>query len=101
MPFIPDDRVCLLLLRKAEEVEETETETETTTTTEGDADQGAGGDGGGGGEGEVWFYLDIPLDDINPLCLRPRKYLLYLGWCILGLDRATGESLVFVPFGLV
>ena len=33
-----------------------------------------------------WFYLDIPIDTIETLCLKPRKYLLYLAWCILGLD---------------
>ena len=31
-----------------------------------------------------YFYLEIPIDIINSLCLRPRKYLRYLGWCILG-----------------
>ncbi len=29
------------------------------------------------------FYLRIPLDI---LCLRPRKYLIFLGWCILGVE---------------
>jgi hypothetical protein len=32
------------------------------------------------------FYLQIPLEVINALCLRPRKYLLYLGWCVLGIE---------------
>lgn len=32
------------------------------------------------------FYLEIPLGVVNTLCLTPRKYLLYLGWCILGVD---------------
>ncbi|KAF8341791.1 hypothetical protein F5887DRAFT_1218252, partial [Amanita rubescens] len=32
------------------------------------------------------FYLEIPLDIINNLCLKPLKYLLYLGWCILGAE---------------
>jgi hypothetical protein len=31
-----------------------------------------------------YFYLEIPIDIINSLCLRPRKYLCYLDWCILG-----------------
>ena len=31
-------------------------------------------------------YLDIPLDTIDKLCPKPRKYLVYLAWCILGLD---------------
>lgn len=33
-----------------------------------------------------FFYLEIPLDAINGLCLRPRKYLRFLGWCILGVE---------------
>jgi len=32
------------------------------------------------------FYLEIPIAVINPLCLKPRKYLVFLGWCILGID---------------
>jgi hypothetical protein len=32
------------------------------------------------------FYLQIPLEVIHALCFRPRKYLLYLGWCILGIE---------------
>ncbi|KAF8232675.1 hypothetical protein L208DRAFT_1360845 [Tricholoma matsutake] len=32
------------------------------------------------------FYLQIPLDIIRSLCLKPRKYLLFLGWCILGVE---------------
>jgi hypothetical protein len=35
-------------------------------------------------EGDSSFYLRIPLSIINSLCLKPRKYLLFLGWCILG-----------------
>jgi hypothetical protein len=38
------------------------------------------------------FYLDIPLNIITPLCLRPRKYLVFLGWCILGVDGDLAES---------
>ena len=30
------------------------------------------------------FYLEIPIAIINSLCLRPRKYLRFLAWCILG-----------------
>jgi hypothetical protein len=30
------------------------------------------------------FYLQIPLNIIDSLCLKPRKYLVFLGWCILG-----------------
>ena len=32
------------------------------------------------------FYLQIPLDAINSLCLNPVKYLLFLGWCIFGVE---------------
>ncbi|KAF8343708.1 hypothetical protein F5887DRAFT_1134767 [Amanita rubescens] len=32
------------------------------------------------------FYLQIPLDIINGLCLRSLKYLHFLGWCILGAE---------------
>jgi len=32
------------------------------------------------------FYLQIPLNIIDSLCLKPRKYLLFLGWCILGVE---------------
>lgn len=35
-------------------------------------------------EGESYFYLQIPSSIINSLCLKPCKYLLFLGWCILG-----------------
>ena len=63
MSFIPDDHVCLLLMKNESNDED-----------------------GNGMRGEDWFYLDIPLDTIDNLCLTPRKYLLYLGWCILGLE---------------
>jgi hypothetical protein len=32
------------------------------------------------------FHLDIPLEIIESLCLKPLKYLLFLGWCILGVE---------------
>jgi hypothetical protein len=32
------------------------------------------------------FYLDIPVHIITRLCQHPRKYLRYLGWCILGIE---------------
>ncbi|EDR05166.1 uncharacterized protein LACBIDRAFT_294884 [Laccaria bicolor S238N-H82] len=35
-------------------------------------------------QSESSFYLRIPLTKIRALCLKPLKYLLYLGWCILG-----------------
>ena len=37
-------------------------------------------------ETDAPFYLQIPLDIINVLCLRPLKYLHFLGWCILGAE---------------
>src|ERR1700719_2538147 len=33
-----------------------------------------------------FFYLQIPLNIIDSLCRKPRKYLIFLGWCILGVD---------------
>jgi len=33
-----------------------------------------------------WFYLQIPIAVINSLCLKPYKYLKFLGWCILGAE---------------
>jgi hypothetical protein len=30
------------------------------------------------------FYLQIPTAIVPTLCLSPRKYLRYLGWCVLG-----------------
>jgi hypothetical protein len=37
-------------------------------------------------EGDSDFHLQIPLDIISSLCLTPRKYLLFLAWCILGVE---------------
>ncbi|KAJ6620977.1 hypothetical protein B0H10DRAFT_1945618 [Mycena sp. CBHHK59/15] len=33
---------------------------------------------------ERGFYLEIPIDVVVSLCLKPVKYLRFLGWCILG-----------------
>ena len=33
---------------------------------------------------EDLFYLEIPTAIVSTVCLRPRKYLRYLGWCVLG-----------------
>ena len=44
-----------------------------------------------------FFYLEIPLDIINRSCLHPRKYLLFLAWCILG-SEGVGH-LAFQPGG--
>ncbi len=30
------------------------------------------------------FYLEIPTAIVKEVCLKPRKYLRYLGWCVLG-----------------
>jgi hypothetical protein len=30
------------------------------------------------------LYLEIPTAIVKEVCLKPRKYLRYLGWCILG-----------------
>ena len=32
------------------------------------------------------FYLQVPLTTIRASCLKPLKYLLYLGWCILSAE---------------
>ena len=32
------------------------------------------------------LYLEIPLFHLAPLCKYPRKYLRYLGWCIMGVE---------------
>ena len=37
-------------------------------------------------DGREFFYLDLPIHVLEPLCLRPRKYLRYLGWCVLGIE---------------
>ena len=38
------------------------------------------------------FYLEIPLNIISSLCLKPRRYLVFLGWCILGVEGGLAES---------
>jgi hypothetical protein len=37
-------------------------------------------------EEDLPFYLQIPLNVITSVCLKPRKYLVFLGWCILGIE---------------
>jgi hypothetical protein len=39
------------------------------------------------------FYLQIPLPIIASLCLKPLKYLLFLGWCILGVEGVLALEL--------
>ena len=41
---------------------------------------------------EAQFYLDIPSNIIRTLCLKPRKYLRFLGCCILGVDGSLSEG---------
>src|SRR6266446_458230 len=38
------------------------------------------------------FFLEIPLDIILPLCNSPRKYLRYLGWCVLGVEGTLVDA---------
>ena len=106
MLFIPDSHVRLILLMR-EESEDGEGEGEEEVEVDGDGDGDGEGeeededegdgeeeedeeegekDGEEEQEGGGWFSLVIPLDAIDSLCLTPRKYLLYLGWCILGFD---------------
>jgi hypothetical protein len=44
------------------------------------------------------FYLEVPLSTINSLCVKPLKYLLYLGWCVLGVEG--GLALQFSGSGI-
>ena len=37
-----------------------------------------------GYEEEDPFYLELPIPIVISVCLNPRKYLQYLGWCVLG-----------------
>ena len=38
------------------------------------------------------FYLEIPIAIVSTLCLSPRKYLRYLGWCVLGVDGVLKDE---------
>jgi hypothetical protein len=38
------------------------------------------------------FHLDIPLATIQSLCLRPLKYLRFLGWCIFGVEGVLARE---------
>jgi len=38
------------------------------------------------------FYLEVPLSVITSLCLKPKKYLIFLGWCILGVEGSLSEA---------
>ncbi len=35
-------------------------------------------------------YLEIPISHLESLCRRRRKYLRYLGWCIVGVEGHVG-----------
>jgi hypothetical protein len=37
-------------------------------------------------ENEDPFYLEIPIHVVITVCISPRKYLRYLGWCVLGVE---------------
>jgi hypothetical protein len=43
------------------------------------------------GDNEV-FYLHIPLDRINANSLDAARYLLFIGWCVLGVEGTLSES---------
>ena len=38
------------------------------------------------------FYLEIPVTVIRTVCLRPCKYLRYLGWCVLGIEGSLQDE---------
>jgi len=38
------------------------------------------------------FYLEIPINTIDSLCLKPRGYLVFLGWCILGVEGGLAKG---------
>lgn len=38
------------------------------------------------------FYLEIPVAIIQTVCLRPCKYLRYLGWCVLGVEGSLQDE---------
>ena len=44
------------------------------------------------------FYLQIPTKFVATVCLTPLKYLLYLGWCVLGvvgvLEDEQGDEIL-------
>ena len=38
------------------------------------------------------FYLEIPTAIVATVCLSPRKYLRYLGWCVLGVIGVLNDE---------
>ena len=41
---------------------------------------------------EIPFYLEIPIAIVSTVCLSSRKYLRYLGWCVLGVDGVLKDE---------
>ena len=37
------------------------------------------------------LYLEVPLNIICSLCLKPRRYVVYFGWCIIGVEGGLAE----------
>jgi hypothetical protein len=42
--------------------------------------------------GENPFYLEIPTPIVPTVCLSPRRYLRYLGWCVLGVIGVLNDE---------
>lgn len=43
-------------------------------------------------DGSPALYLEIPIAHLASLCIRPRKYLRYLGWCIVGVEGRVARD---------
>jgi hypothetical protein len=43
-------------------------------------------------DGSLALYLEMPILHLKSLCIRPRKYLRYLGWCIMGVDGRVARD---------
>ncbi|KIM40028.1 hypothetical protein M413DRAFT_36366, partial [Hebeloma cylindrosporum] len=41
---------------------------------------------------DVPFFLEIPINIVTSLCKTPRKYLRYLGWCVLGVEGNLADK---------
>jgi len=37
-------------------------------------------------DSELSLYLEVSTSHLGSLCLHPRKYLRFLGWCIMGIE---------------
>ncbi|KAF9480791.1 hypothetical protein BDN70DRAFT_584162 [Pholiota conissans] len=68
--------VCLILFERTDSHERTSALTEKTKTREGASSLLEA----------VPFFLEIPIAIACANCLYPRKYLQYLGWCVLGAE---------------